>query len=120
MLKIFSRYTVIGILNTILHWSVFYILTGGFHQSQSISNLVAFLVAVSFSFFANSRWTFAKKITTTRYYTWVAFMGSMALFFGWLGDKYNFPALITLAAFSAISLILGFIFARFIVFREGK
>ena len=96
MLKLFVRYTSVGVINTLLHWLVFAILFFA-GASQTIANLAAFCVAVTFSFFVNARWTFGK-----------------------LADRAHINPVITLVAFSAISLVFGFIYSRFIVFRVKK
>ncbi|SEL90329.1 hypothetical protein SAMN04487787_13010 [Kosakonia sacchari] len=50
----------------------------------------------------------------------VLFMGFMAGFTGYLSDMMKVPPLITLVAFSAISLVCGFIYSKLIVFRDVK
>lgn len=48
MLKLFVRYTSVGVINTLLHWLVFAILFFA-GSSQTIANLAAFCVAVTLS-----------------------------------------------------------------------
>ena len=69
MLKLFSRYLSIGVLNTVIHWAVFYLILCTSDATQSLANFGAFCVAVTFSFFANARWTFNSETTTLRYTT---------------------------------------------------
>lgn len=119
MFKLFARYASVGAINTLIHWIVFSILyVNG--QTQSISNFSAFCVAVTFSFFANARWTFNSEATTLRYLIYVFFMGALATITGWYGDKLSLSPVMTLVTFSVISLVCGFIYSKFIVFREGK
>ena len=115
--QLLIRYGAVGIFNTLLHWGVFLAL---FHEGydQKTSNVVAFCVAVTFSFFVNARWTFKASPTTVRYGLYVVFMGTLALAFGWSADRVHLPPLVTLAAFSAMSLILGFLYSRLVVFRQ--
>ena len=120
MLKLFSRYVSVGVVNTAIHWTVFYLILCISGATQSLANFGAFCVAVTFSFFANARWTFSAETTTLRYMIYVAFMGALASAVGWAADKSGFPPLVTLVAFSAISLFCGFIYSRYIVFREAK
>ncbi|EHB0603833.1 GtrA family protein [Salmonella enterica subsp. enterica serovar Typhimurium] len=54
MLKLFARYTSIGVINTPLHWIVFAICIYAFHTGQVIGNFAGFVVAVSFSFFVSA------------------------------------------------------------------
>ncbi|MGK3188038.1 GtrA family protein [Enterobacter soli] len=120
MLKLFSRYVSVGVINTALHWICFGVLFHFFGTTQAISNLIAFCVAVTFSFFVNAKWTFKSKATTGRYVEFVVFMGVMAALTGYIADRLHSPALITLIAFSAFSLVAGFIYSKFIVFRDAK
>jgi len=119
MAKIFARYATIGVLNTAIHWITFAILFER-GQTQSLSNFAAFCVAVSFSFFANAKWTFNSEATTIRYIMYVFFMGLVAVMIGSYADRLNTPPVATLVVFSAISLVCGFLYSKFIVFKERK
>jgi len=59
-LKGFSRYSVIGIANTLIHWLVVAVLCLGMGVRQSFGNLTGFIFAGSFSFVANGRYTFKR------------------------------------------------------------
>ncbi|HGF5928004.1 GtrA family protein [Citrobacter freundii] len=120
MLKLFSRYFSVGVLNTAIHWLCFSALLSLMSMNQAISNLIAFCVAVTFSFFVNAKWTFKSKATTGRYVAFVIFMGGVATLTGYIADRLHAPALITLIAFSGFSLVAGFIYSKFIVFRDAK
>lgn len=120
MLTLFARYTSIGVLNTLIHWMIFAVCFYGFHTNQTLANLTAFIVAVSFSFFANARYTFRTSTSVIRYLLFVAFMGALSAAVGWTADLQTLPPLVTLVAFSAISLVCGFVYSRFIVFRDAK
>lgn len=99
---------------------VFGILLYVFHLNQALSNLGAFCFAVTFSFFANARYTFKAKATSGRYVLYLGFMGGLSAATGWIADACELPALFTLIAFSAISLICGFFYSKLIVFRSEK
>jgi putative flippase GtrA len=118
MLKLFSRYISVGVINTAIHWLCFAILLHALGASQAFANFAAFCVAVTFSFFANARWTFNSEATTIRYLAFVGFMGATAAGTGYLADKMHIAPVVTLVFFSAISLVLGFIYSKFIVFRD--
>ncbi|WP_426816867.1 GtrA family protein [Winslowiella sp. 2C04] len=120
MLKLFVRYTSIGVLNTLLHWLIFAVCLYGFHTNQALANLAGFVVAVSFSFFANAKFTFNSSTTTIRYVMYIGFMGALSATVGWTADKCALPPLVTLVTFSAISLVCGFIYSKLIVFRNAK
>lgn len=119
MLKLFARYSSIGVVNTLIHWLVFAALYSQ-NTSQSLANFVAFCVAVTFSFFANAHWTFKTAPTTTRYVIYVFFMGAVAAGVGKLADQFHALPMITLVVFSVVSLLSGFIYSNFIVFKVKK
>lgn len=105
-------------LNTAIHWLVFavvYVVT----YEQSVSNVVGFCVAATFSFFANAHWTFNSKPTTVRYISFVGFMGGLSWLVGRGADAVQLPPLITLVVFSLISLLAGFLYSRYFVFDGG-
>ncbi|HBI9778434.1 TPA: GtrA family protein [Escherichia coli] len=120
MLKLFAKYTSIGVLNTLIHWVVFGVCIYVAHTNQALANFAGFVVAVSFSFFANAKFTFKASTTTMRYMLYVGFMGTLSVTVGWAADRCALPPMITLVTFSAISLVCGFVYSKFIVFRGAK
>jgi putative flippase GtrA len=120
MLKLFSRYISVGVINTALHWVCFGALLHFFEATQALANVIAFFIAVTFSFFANARWTFKSQVTSGRYIAFVTFMGIMAGLTGYIADAISAPPVVTLVTFSGFSLIAGFIYSKFIVFRDAK
>lgn len=118
LLKGFTRYTVIGVANTVIHWQLFFMLRAGFEFSQALSNLLAFCVAASFSFYVNALFTFDMPVSLGRYLLFMTCMGVLSLGVGWLGDHLHMPGLITVLVFSLFSLLCGFLLSRWVVFRE--
>ncbi|MCP1440498.1 putative flippase GtrA [Erwinia persicina] len=118
MLTLLTRYVSVGVINTLIHWLAF--ATGHYllNLDQMISNLLAFIIAVSFSFFANAKWTFKSSAGLAQYIIFTAFMGIMALVVGYTADKIRLAPLLTLIVFSSLSMIFGFLFSNFIVFRR--
>ena len=118
--KQFASYVVIGLINTLIHGVVFLTFHIGMGISQAYSNLCAFSVAVSFSFYANAHYTFNAKKTWSRYVRFVCLMGLLSFGVGYAGDVYLFPPLITWTVFSAISLVCGFLYSKRVIFRESS
>ena len=116
--KGFSSYTVIGVANTLIHWQIFFLLSVAADFSQAISNLAAFCVAASFSFYMNALYTFDAKATPGGYLLFLGGMGALSLGVGHLGDVWKLHGLLTVAIFSALSLVFGFLFSKYVVFRE--
>lgn len=118
MWLVLSRYLSVGVVNTLLHWCVFLLLNLVWGMAQAWSNVLAFAVAVTFSFFANAAYTFQVQATPVRYGLFVAFMGGVSIAVGAVADRVDLMPWITMVVFSAISLVLGFLYSHFIVFRR--
>lgn len=116
----FSRYTLVGIANTLIHWQLFFVLHGVAGLSQARSNFMAFCAAASFSFFVNARYTFAVRPSVRRYLLFIGCLGGLSLLTGGLADRWQLPGLSTLVAFSLISLFAGFLLARWLVFGRAE
>lgn len=120
MLKLFVKYTCVGVLNTLIHWVVFTFCIYEFHTSQALANFGGFVIAVSFSFYVNARFTFNSSTTTVKYMLYIGFMGTLSAIVGWIADIINLVPIATLIVFSTISLVCGFIYSKVIVFRDDK
>jgi putative flippase GtrA len=116
--KGFSSYTVVGVANTLIHWQIFFLLSVGAGLSQAVSNLSAFCVAASFSFYMNALYTFEAKASVGGYLLFLGAMGALSLGVGHAGDVWRLHGLLTVAIFSALSLVLGFLFSKYVVFRR--
>jgi len=113
-----SSYTVIGVANTLIHWQIFFLLSVAAGLSQAVSNLAAFCVAASFSFYMNAQFTFAANATVAGYLLFLLGMGALSLGIGHLGDIWRLHGLLTVVLFSALSLVFGFLYSKYVVFRE--
>ena len=116
--KGFSSYTLIGIANTVIHWQLFFMFRAGFELNQALSNLLAFCVAASFSFYINALFTFDSPVSWGRYLMFMTCMGGLSLAVGWLGDHLRMPGIVTVLVFSLVGLVCGFLLSRCVVFRE--
>lgn len=118
--KGFSSYTVIGVANTLIHWQIFFMLSVAAGLRQAVSNLAAFCVAASFSFYMNALYTFDSRMSVGGYLLFMAAMGALSYGVGYAGDLWRLHGLLTVALFSALSLVLGFLFSKYVVFRERE
>lgn len=108
-------YAVIGILNTGIHFFVFWTLSH--FEPQGLSNLIAFTVAVSFSFFANSVFTFKKELKFSSFCKMYLLMGALAYGSGVVGDVINIYPLVTFVCYCGVSYIVGFFVSKYFVFK---
>lgn len=118
--KGFSSYTVIGVANTLIHWQLFFVFRAAFDLSQAASNVFAFCVSASFSFYFNALYTFTMPASWWRYALFMLCMGGLSLGVGWLADRWRVPGMITVVAFSLLSLVCGFLLSKWVVFRERE
>ena len=109
MFNLFARYTSVGVINTLIHWIVFALCIYGIQSNQAVANFAGFVVAVSFSFFANARFTFKASTTTKRYMLYVGFMGMLSATVGLAADTCSLPPPSVWCAVSSIqsSIIWG-------------
>lgn len=118
--KGFSTYAVIGLVNTFIHWQVFFVLVNAAELTQATSNFAAFCAAASFSFYANALYTFDAKVSILRYLLFVCVMGVLSFGVGFLADQWRIHGLLTVTTFSLLSLFCGFLFSSFVGFCERK
>lgn len=118
--KGFLTYALVGVANTLIHWQIFFVLRVGADLNQSTSNFVAFCVAASFSFYVNALYTFEAKRSVPRYVLFLCVMGALSFIVGYLGDRWQLHGLLTVTVFSLVSLVIGFLFSRFLVFRGDR
>lgn len=116
MKKQFSSYALIGVLNTAIHWMVFLILYS-LDLSQAKANLFSFFMASVFSYIVNSKITFKEKLNLFRYLIFFLGMALISWSVGKASDIYQLNPLVTLIVFSFVSLILGFLWSKFVVFK---
>lgn len=115
--KVFSSYTVVGLANALIHWQIFFVLTSAVELNQAASNFAAFCVAAVFSFYMNALYTFDAKVSVVGYLLFICFMGLMSYGIGRVADVWRLHGLITVTSFSLLSLLCGFFFSKYVVFR---
>jgi len=118
--KGFFSYSLVGLANTLIHWQIFFVLRVAFGLNQAMSNFAAFCVAASFSFYVNALYTFEAKTSVLGYVLFLGVMGALSYIVGYLGDRWHVHGLLTVAVFSLLSLVIGFLLSRFVVFRGHR
>jgi putative flippase GtrA len=102
-------------LNTALHLATVGLLTQIFGLSQLVSNVAAYLVASSFSFIANSIWSFEVKPQARRFarFQVVGLMGLLAsALTGHMGDVFGWHYAVTVLLTGCIVPLLSFLAHR--------
>lgn len=113
----FAKYCFFGVFNTILHWVIFYCGYFFMQFSQAVANLVAFFCAVNVSYYLNSKFNFNRPLTGKRYLWFVGLMSLLSFSIGGVADLYQGWPIFTLIVFSGSSMVLGYLFSKYIVFR---
>lgn len=72
----FARYALVGIGNTLVHWLTFLLIHFGLGFGQGPSNLLAFSVAASLSYYINAHFTFAVRPAGQHYLMFLLGMGA--------------------------------------------
>ncbi|WP_415044006.1 GtrA family protein [Cedecea neteri] len=91
-----------------------------FSVNQAAANFIAFAVAVSFSFFANAKFTFKSQPRIRGCFLFATFLSFMSLLVGKTSDYYNIHPIITLIDFSFFAFFCGFFFSKFVFFKESE
>ncbi|NUU36837.1 GtrA family protein [Pseudomonas sp. C2B4] len=116
----FGGYMIVGALSTLLHWQIFFVLVTAFELSQTASNFAGFCIAASFSFYMNAVFTFDSKALLYRYLLFIGFMAVLNIAIGNVADALQWRGIVTVAVFSSLSLVGGFLFSMFFLFRERQ
>lgn len=112
--KEFICYGIIGVVNTGIHFIVFFILEK--FSSQTLANSVAFSVAVIFSFFCNSFFTFKERPTKRKFVKMYFSMLLVSAVFGYIGDTFQIFPLVTIILYFIFNPIIGFFVTKYFVF----
>ncbi|WP_025112419.1 GtrA family protein [Pseudomonas sp. H1h] len=119
-MKGFPALTVIGVADALIHWQVFFVLCSAVGLTQAASNFAAFCVATAFSFYVNMLYTFDSKTSVFGYLLFICLMGGASFGVGSVADSRSWHGLLTVTAFSALNLTLGYCFFHFVLFRSQR
>ncbi len=112
----FACYCAIGVLNTAVHYVVFRGLLA-LVPLQTITNTAGFVCGLVVSFFLNSRFTFKKAASLTRFLKLGLANGVVALVFGLLGDLLALHPTLTFVVYVFVNPMIGFLLAKHFVFK---
>ena len=101
-IKQFSKFIIVGIINTLLTFLVFKILTDLLLINDSISNISGYIIGVINSFFLNKFWTFKSRIISFK-----EFISFVSIFL--ISFSLQFIAYITLRNVFSINKDIAFL-----------
>jgi putative flippase GtrA len=115
------RFSVVGILNTILYVATLTFAIEIFDLRQSISNTLAYLIASSFSFFINSTWSFRVRPQLRRYgrFQLVGLLSLMVCaIVGHMGDVFCWHYMVTVLVTGLVVPFISFLAHRHYTFSK--
>ncbi len=119
-MKGFSALMVIGLADGLIHWQVFFVLCSAVGLTQATSNFAAYCVAALFSLYVNALYTFETGTCVFAYLLFMVIMGGVSFAMGSFADAFNLPGLVTVASFTALNLLIGYGFFRFVLLRRHR
>lgn len=114
----FLKYNLIGILNTLMHWSIYLILTLHFNYHSEYSNFISFLISASLSYILNSKMNYKTKINKRSYFKFMLIIGFISIFIAKLFLYLGINNLIMLISYTILNVFLGYFFTKKMVFKK--
>lgn len=124
MLMKAASFALIGLINTVIDLGIFLVARNVFGLALVLANVLAWFVAVAFSYAMNSFVTFAaesgRKLTWRAYATFVAsgLIGVTASTATLVVLSYVIPELAAKLAAIGVSFLVNFSLSHFVVFRK--
>lgn len=116
-----TRYALIGVGNTAIHLLIVGLLTWFVGLNQMYSNTIAYIIASSFSFLMNAKWSFQRKPKAQNYarFQVISVLGLIAsTFFGYLGDYFGWHFALTVLLIALTVPIVSFLLHRSYTFSK--
>jgi putative flippase GtrA len=64
----FLKFSIIGLISTIINYSIFFILFNTFNIFYVFSSIVGYVIGLLFGYYFNKKWTFSNKILAGKSY----------------------------------------------------
>ena len=125
--KEYILYLAFGVFTTVVNYLVYVPLTLWLHVPELIANAIAWVVAVAFAYITNRIWVFESKtkgfgpvvfeifkFALGRVVSLLVEEAIIGIFVTWLG----FNGLVIKVIASIVTIILNYIFSKFIIFKS--
>jgi putative flippase GtrA len=115
------RFGLVGVLNTALHLGVVAMLVQLVGASQLVSNVVAYVVASTFSYVLNSIWSFQVDMHVRRFgrFQLVGLMGlAICALLGYIGDRVGWHYVVTVLLTAVFVPVMSFLVHRSYTFSR--
>lgn len=126
--KMLISYGIFGVLTTIINIVIYSVCFKTFHFSNSVSNIIAWIIAVLFAFITNKLYVFErktlnKKILTSEFTKFIearlatGFFDFAVMYVG--VDLMNSSAIALKVISNVIVIILNYILSKLVVFKKN-
>lgn len=120
----FVRFSLIGLLNTLLDFSLYFSLSRWLGVNYLLANAIGFLCSVTMSYLLNKKITFDSKnknifLEYILYFSFsliTLFIVEMVMYTG--VTLLNFNDLLIKLLATAVSVVFNFVFSKFIIFKK--
>jgi putative flippase GtrA len=116
-----TRYALIGVCNTTIHLLIVGLLTWFAEFNQMYANVIAYIVASSFSFVMNTRWSFQSRPGARNYarFQLVSLFGLIVnATVGHLGDHFGWHIAVTVFLIALTVSVISFLLHRSYTFSK--
>lgn len=116
-----TRYALIGVCNTSIHLLIVGLLTWFAEFNQMYANVIAYIVASSFSFVMNTRWSFQSRPGARNYarFQLVSLFGLIVnATLGHLGDYFGWHIVVTVFLIGLTVSVISFLLHRSYTFSK--
>lgn len=120
-------YGIFGVLTTIVNFVIYILATDVLHIYFLLSNLIAFVFAVTFAFFTNKIWVFKNKNFQGKklFFEFTTFMGArilsllmdMSIMYVFV-QMFELNDLIVKIGSNVLMIILNYFFSKFYIFKK--
>lgn len=127
--KMIILYLIFGVLSTIVNIATYAVSTKIFKIEYLISNIVAWIVAVTFAYITNKIFVFESKTDEKKkllkefllfyYYRIVTLIMEMIILYVCV-DLLKFNDMIIKVIANILVIILNYVFSKFIIFKKGN
>lgn len=114
----FIKYNLIGVINTLIHWTIYFFSVYQLNLISTISNVIGFLFAATCSYIFNSKFNYNQKINRTRYIKFLFIMGILAYTIALIYQSLELNHFIMLISYTMTSVVLGFFLTKYWVFKK--
>ena len=119
-----SRFVVVGVIATCIHIIIAtYLITGNLTANNGSANTVAFVIATTFSYLVNTKWSFTESFTVSNFSKFLftaLFGGLLAFSLSTLVDYLGFNYLVGIGVIVLIVPAMTFLLHNFWTYRQPK